>query len=268
MQTEFYKYHGAGNDFIIIDDREEKIFPSTLNAVKDISLLCNRRFGIGADGLMLLRTHSDYDFQMIYFNSDGRESTMCGNGGRCLAAFASYKEFVQSRMYFIAADGPHHAEVFDGENGKNIVSLQMKNVAGVRKMSDGYFLDTGSPHFILFVDDIDSVDVYNEGKKWRHDPLFGPGGTNVNFVSIKNNTLNIRTFERGVEDETFACGTGITAAAIASYSRGYVLNRQLIAVKAMGGDLSVSFKEENDGSFSDIYLTGPTVRVFKGTIEI
>jgi diaminopimelate epimerase len=267
MTLHFYKYQGAGNDFIIIDDRSSTIFNDVANQKKLIAFLCDRRFGIGADGLMLLREHQNYDFEMVYFNADGGESTMCGNGGRCLVAFAYDQSITGKEVQFIAVDGPHHAGVVASENESHWISLQMKDVEEIREMHEGLFLDTGSPHYVKFCDDVTKVDVYHDGKQIRQMQEFGSGGTNVNFVQISDNVLHIRTFERGVEDETLACGTGITAAAIASYYSGKISHQEGVQVKARGGDLKVSFRT-SPGLFSDVYLEGPAKMVFKGEISI
>ncbi|MDA3952813.1 MAG: diaminopimelate epimerase [Bacteroidales bacterium] len=259
MNLSFRKYQGAGNDFIIIDNRSDKIKLTEAQ----ICRLCDRRFGIGADGLMLLENHSDFDFKMFYFNSDGKESTMCGNGGRCLAAFAKSLNIVTKDANFIATDGPHKAIV----NDINSVSLQMKDVDDLRIVNTNYFIDTGSPHYVTFRDDISNIDVYKRGKEIRNSGVFAPKGTNVNFVEIQGEKLFVRTYERGVEDETLACGTGVTAAAIsASFYTDNDKNSYDIITK--GGNLKVSFKKQNDNTFTDIWLTGSATFVFKGEIDI
>lgn len=257
MQIEFYKYQGAGNDFVIIDDRNNN-FPS--NDVKLINDLCDRRFGIGADGLMLLQNENGFDFRMIYFNADGNESTMCGNGGRCIVHFAKHLGVIKNKTKFIAIDGEHLAEI----NG-NEVNLQMIDVDNVEEIGNDYWLDTGSPHYIQFVSDLDKLDVFNEGKSIRNSDRFVKEGTNVNFVEKTNeNNIAIRTYERGVEDETLACGTGVTAAAIVY---GMLNNSNHIKVKAQGGDLEVQFEQSN-ASFSNVWLKGPAQKVYKGSIEV
>jgi diaminopimelate epimerase len=269
MTIPFYKYQGAGNDFIVIDERQEIFFNETPERYKLISHLCNRRFGIGADGLMLLRNHNSYDFEMVYFNSDGHEGSMCGNGGRCLVAFAAHLKLIEKSTTFIATDGMHHAEVVENKDNLHIVSLQMKDVDDVKTILNGHFLDTGSPHFVLFTRDIQKIDVFNEGRKMRNNPVFGPGGTNINFAEIaEDSSIEIRTYERGVEDETLACGTGITATAIAAYHNGFIKHTNHIKLKARGGDLTVSFQVPVQGIFQNIYLQGPAQMVFKGEIEV
>ncbi len=257
MVLTFYKYHGAGNDFIIIDNRDMH-FPA--DNISYIERLCDRRFGIGADGLMLLESADDYDFRMRYFNSDGREASMCGNGGRCIVAFANMLGLVGGHSSFIAVDGPHEAFLEpDGD-----VSLKMSDVNHLEITGDEYFLDTGSPHFVRFVDSLEGLDVFAEGRAVRYSDRFKEKGTNVNFVCQEKMHLTVYTYERGVEAETLACGTGITASALSAALRSGVDNG-LFTVKAKGGNLSVSFKKTESG-FSDIWLKGPAVFVFEGRL--
>lgn len=256
MQTEFYKYHGAGNDFIIIDDRKKQ-FPE-----KDISLihhLCDRRFGIGADGLILLQSADGYDFRMVYYNADGNESTMCGNGGRCIVRFANDLGLIASEARFIAIDGSHEATLLSDQ-----VILKMSDVHHLDKIENDYFLDTGSPHYVRYVENLGEFDVFKEGKAIRNTPRFIKEGTNVNFIeTISDDQIAIRTYERGVEDETLACGTGVTAAAIV---HGHQHHLHHLKVKAVGGDLEVKF--EGQGPFREIWLKGPTAFVFKGMTNV
>lgn len=268
MKIPFFKYHGAGNDFIIMDESHERYFDKLQNPEAIIAAMCDRRFGIGADGLMLLRQHPDFDFQMIYYNSDGRESTMCGNGGRCLVAFASDQGIIEKKTSFTAIDGAHTATILNKEGNTQLVSLQMTNVNKIDLIRDGFFLNTGSPHYVLFVDEIENLDVFTLGRALRHDPAIGKGGTNVNFARFINKTIYIRTYERGVEDETLACGTGITATAIAAYHSGKIDFTKDIRVKALGGDLSVSFDPTPGGHFINVFLQGPATLVFKGEADI
>jgi len=258
-KIQFYKYQGTGNDFVLVDNREER-FEGKNRAL--IEHLCHRRFGIGADGLMLLEKSNNASFTMRYYNSDGRESTMCGNGGRCIAAFAVDLGVVNAGEYFSfdAVDGIHEAIVED-----EIVSLKMVNVNGVMKFEEGLFLDTGSPHFIKFVEDPSKTDVFKEGSFWRNHDLFAPGGTNVNFVGpVKNTEVVMRTFERGVEDETWSCGTGAVASAIASFVKVAEGNRFKMHVP--GGELTVSFDFVGEDKFENIWLKGPAKFVFEGAI--
>jgi diaminopimelate epimerase len=257
MNIVFNKYQGAGNDFIIIDNRKGVFNPDD-SAL--INRLCDRRFGIGADGLILISNKENADFEMKYFNSDGKIGSMCGNGGRCTAHFASKWDIAGKKQKFMAFDGLHEAEVMN-----EIVRLQMANVNEYKIIDDSYFINTGSPHYVVFTNDIDKMDVNEEGKKLRWSPNFAPGGTNVNFVEVHDNGLYLRTFERGVEEETLACGTGVTASAIASVLKGH-FDTGSVNVRARGGNLKVEFKVEN-GKVSDIWLTGPATFVFEGVIE-
>lgn len=258
MILNFKKYQGAGNDFVLIDNREGKIALS----IKQIAAICDRHFGVGADGLMLLETDDTADFKMVYFNADGNESTMCGNGGRCIAAFAQQLGVVKEDMDFIATDGMHHAKI----NPDKSVSLQMKDVNSIEFFEDHYELDTGSPHYVMFVEEVDSIDILKAGRRIRHYSQFEPKGINVNFVERKNNELHIRTYERGVENETLACGTGVTAAAIAATGKQSGAFEIMLAAK--GGRLQVNFIKHDDGSATDVILKGPAVCVFEGTLEL
>jgi diaminopimelate epimerase len=259
----FYKYHGTGNDFILIDDRAE-LFPDLDQPL--IERLCHRRFGIGADGLILLRpapnANADADFRMVYFNADGHQSTMCGNGGRCLVRFAHDLGLIGDETRFLAIDGPHTASVQPEQ-----IALGLSGVAPVRPVDDVFFLDTGSPHVVRFVADVQATDVVGEGRVLRHDPRFGPGGSNVNFVQqLDSKTLSVRTYERGVEDETYSCGTGVTAAVLAAHRVLGVAGP--VTANTPGGTLSVDFAARPDGSFGSIRLIGPAVRVFEGKLTV
>lgn len=258
MTVAFNKYQGAGNDFVMIDNRQGIINPEN---VKLINKLCDRRFGIGGDGLILISDHPEADFEMKYFNSDGKIGSMCGNGGRCAAHFAWKHNVAGKSQRFMAYDGIHHASVEE-----DIVRLQMANVNEFRLIDDNYSIDTGSPHYVLFTDDVDALDVYQEGKKIRWSPEFAPGGTNVNFVQLSDNGLYVRTFERGVEDETLACGTGVTASAIAAVLKGH-FGTSSVNVRARGGNLKVDF-DINDKNITNVWLTGPATFVFEGMIEV
>ena len=258
MTLTFNKYQGAGNDFIIIDNRKGIINPS--GSVL-INRLCDRRFGIGADGLILISGHPDADFEMKYFNSDGKIGSMCGNGGRCTAHFTLKHKIAGKKQRFMAFDGIHEAEVND-----DIVRLQMTDIKEYKIIEGNYFINTGSPHYVVFTNGIDAMDVNAEGRKLRWSPLFAPGGTNVNFVELREKGLYLRTFERGVEEETLACGTGVTASAIASVLKGH-FDTAPVRVKARGGDLEVDFKIV-DGKIMNVWLTGPATFVFEGEISI
>lgn len=260
MLIDFHKYQGTGNDFVMIDNRLG-FFPK--GDVPTIARLCDRRFGIGADGLILLEEIDGADFRMVYYNSDGNESSMCGNGGRCLVAFAAEKGLIQEKAYFIAADGPHHAQRSDD----GIVSLQMKDVDDVSIQNDYIFLDTGSPHHIEMVDDVRQVDVKSQGAAIRYSDLYGAKGSNVNFVMpLPNGRFAVRTYERGVEDETLSCGTGATAVALAMFAIGRTSSNR-VGLDVEGGQLEVSFVPDGNG-FKDVFLIGPAEFVFSGQIEI
>lgn len=259
MDIDFFKYQGTGNDFVVIDNRNG-IFPTNDSAL--VARLCDRKFGIGADGLILLENTEDADFKMVYFNADGALGSMCGNGGRCIVAFAEYLKIIENNCTFTAADGLHEAHIAD-----DLVSLKMIDVNNVEKGDDHVFLDTGSPHHIVFVSDTDAVDVYSEGKKIRYGKPYFEKGTNVNFVSENNDgTFSVRTYERGVENETLSCGTGVTAVALA-VSHLNKTNQDKIQIATKGGNLQVSFTNIN-GKYEDIFLTGPATQVFKGQINI
>lgn len=257
MKLTFYKYHGAGNDFVIVDNRD-LTFPA--DNISYVEWLCDRRFGIGADGLMLLQDCKGYDFEMRYYNSDGREASMCGNGGRCIVAFANHLRIIRDRATFLAVDGPHEAVIEpDGD-----VNLKMSDVNTIEADGNEFFLDTGSPHFVRFMDTLEGVDIFSEGRKVRYSERFKEKGTNVNFVKQDGEQLTVYTYERGVEAETLACGTGITASALSAALRNG-LGKGAYAVKAKGGNLSVSFEKTETG-FTNIWLKGPAAFVFKGEL--
>jgi len=260
MQINFYKYQGTGNDFIMIDNRQD-VFSK--NNTKLVESLCDRRFGIGADGLILLENDNSTDFKMVYYNSDGNQSSMCGNGGRCLVAFAKSLGIIKNKATFIATDGLHHATISDD----GIVSLQMKDVDEVR-IEDGYvFLDTGSPHHVQLVEDLEHFEVKEKGAAIRYGELYGKAGSNVNFVSQKSaDTFSLRTYERGVEDETLSCGTGATAVAIAMKALGKTESNK-INLNVEGGKLEVSFTP-TEGKYVDVFLKGPATFVFEGNISV
>jgi len=262
MQIEIFKYQATGNDFIILDNRKEN-FPAE-DAVL-IEKLCHRRFGIGADGLILVQNHQDFDFHMRYFNSDGHESTMCGNGGRCTVAFAaSLGLFNGNNTTFMAVDGLHYAEL-----SNNIVRLKMNDVHKIIETKNYFFIDTGSPHLVILTDNVDETNLIIEGRKWRYNKQISENGVNVNFIQIiDNETLKIRTYERGVEDETWSCGTGSVAAAIAfDIHTNRLENRGQIKLLAKGGDLTVNY-EHNEIQYKNVYLTGKAEKVFQATIDI
>lgn len=274
MLLHLSKYHGTGNDFILLDNRNGEISLSK----EDIAGLCHRRFSLGADGLMLLESSAISGFKMRYFNSDGLEGSMCGNGGRVISAFS--RRLGIECNEFEAIDGLHHFDILNIAGNVTNVCIEMTNVEKVAKISpNSYFLDTGSPHLVIFVDDIENCDVEKEGKYWRHHPDF-TNGTNVNFVEIKHDSLYVRTYERGVEAETYACGTGVVASSIAAYVHN---NEQYIhkvgvkfgkyikyGIKTLGGELKVDFmrRTEENRVFSEIHLTGPAAFVYDCKVEI
>ncbi len=258
MKLTFYKYHGTGNDFVIIDNRNGEIELSR----KQVKFICDRRFGIGGDGLMLLNTKAAYDFEMKYYNSDGRESSMCGNGGRCLVRFA-YDVGVKRGTYkFIAIDGDHEANIDD----KGWVNLKMLDVSKVEHHRGDSILNTGSPHYIKPVNEIRGLNVYNEGRDIRYNKQFEKEGINVNFVEQQEDHIFVRTYERGVEDETFSCGTGVTAAALVSAHNDKGFNR--VEVETLGGKLAVEFDKIDEENFTNIWLCGPATFVYKGEVEL
>ncbi|MCE3279132.1 MAG: diaminopimelate epimerase [Bacteroidetes bacterium] len=260
MNIEFFKYQGTGNDFIIIDNRDKK-FERGNNAV--VAHLCDRRFGIGADGLMLLQDMQGYDFEMVYYNSDGKESSMCGNGGRCIVEFARSLGIVRDKVHFHATDGEHEALIKQG-----YISLKMNNVSKIETGASYSFLNTGSPHYVAFVNDVENYNVLEKGKEVRYNDRFRSEGTNVNFVEKKYNDLFVRTYERGVEGETYSCGTGVTAAALVASIKNVATADDYCDIKTLGGNLKVLFKKHSDNSFTDIWLEGPATFVFKGIIDL
>lgn len=260
MHIHFTKYQGTGNDFIILDNRDKKFDGLTK---KQVSFLCDRRFGIGADGLMLLNLHPQYDFEMKYFNADGRESSMCGNGGRCLTKFANDVDLTETTYRFIAIDGEHEASI----NTDGNVALKMNDVDNIKVEHGNYILNTGSPHFVTIERDVMHVDVCKKGSEIRFNNQFKEEGINVNFVEQTEfaDKIIVRTYERGVEDETFSCGTGVTAAALVCHHNNNGFNR--VEVKTKGGVLSVEY-DKNENRYTNIWLSGAAEKVFEGTIEI
>ncbi|MBT8271665.1 MAG: diaminopimelate epimerase [Bacteroidia bacterium] len=256
MMIEFEKYHGTGNDFILVDNRSGQ-FKNWSNAL--IKQLCDRHFGIGADGLILLEEHPDLDYRMVYFNSDGNESTMCGNGGRCLAHFAKALGIIETAGSFEAIDGIHAVEFRDG-----LVRLGMNHVDDIDFLEDTVILNTGSPHVVTMADNVDMLDVQEAGERIRYSDTFKEEGINVNFVEQQNDVFNVRTYERGVEAETLSCGTGVTAVAIAMHAMGRTV-KQLVDIITPGGELQVEF-EKTESGYGNIHLIGPAMPVFKGTI--
>jgi diaminopimelate epimerase len=257
MLLNFHKYQGTGNDFIMVDDRMENFPVLDLGLVRK---LCDRKFGIGADGLILIRKHPSLDFDMIYFNSDGTQS-LCGNGSRCAVRFSSIAGICSLKTKFNTIEGELSAEIRD-----DLVHLKMPDVKGITNVGADIFINTGSPHYIRYISDIEHFDVYNEGRSVRYNGLYGERGTNVNFVEPRGkNEIFVRTYERGVENETLSCGTGVTACALAHAVNGA---ESPVSVSTPGGKLSVSFKKLKNGQFTDIQLIGPAEKVFEGKVII
>lgn len=257
MDLHFYKYQGTGNDFVLIDNRKSDF----KNDTKIIKKICDRRFGIGADGLILLENSSMdlCDFKMVYFNADGNQSTMCGNGGRCIVAFAKQLGVIDSETTFEAVDGLHSAIIKDDS-----VNLKMVDVPTVNLSRDASFLDTGSPHHVAFVDDVYDFDVFTQGRRIRNLPNYEAiKGTNVNFIQIKDEVVHVRTYERGVEDETLSCGTGVTAAAITAKMSNKI-DELPVKVMTKGGHLEVNFEIDGPNAVKNIWLKGPATFVFEG----
>ncbi|OOQ57657.1 diaminopimelate epimerase [Mucilaginibacter pedocola] len=261
MNIKFYKYQGAGNDFVLIDNREGVVNQPDKETV---AKLCDRRFGIGGDGLMLLENLDGYDFKMVYYNADGNEGSMCGNGGRCIVAFAKYLGIIYDTTNFLATDGPHHAKITDEGNW---VSLQMIDVNDISKDGEAYVLNTGSPHYVKLAADLAVKDVYNEGYAIRNNATYKANGINVNFAEKTGEGYFVRTFERGVENETYACGTGVTAVALAMAKHNGQFGNISTPIRVLGGDLNIRFTN-NGEKFTNIFLEGPAELVFEGEIEI
>lgn len=260
MSIHFFKYQGAGNDFILIDHSASPIKDIDYEWVKRI---CDRRFGVGGDGLMFLTSHPDYDFEMLYFNSDGRPGSMCGNGGRCIVAFAKHLGIIDKETNFLAVDGPHYAKISaDG----NWVELQMIDIDTINRDGEAYVLNTGSPHYVARMENLATYDVYHEGKAIRNNETYKKEGINVNFVEDKGDHLFVRTFERGVEDETYACGTGVTAVALSMALHKQQSGHLKTPVKVLGGDLSIEF-DYNGRQFTNVFLCGPAEKVFEGELN-
>jgi diaminopimelate epimerase len=262
MLIEFHKYHGCGNDFILIDNRE-KHFPSKDHRL--IKELCMRHTGIGADGLILLNPSLHADFAMQYFNADGKEGTMCGNGGRCIIQFAHDLDIISGKSIFEAIDGYHEADLIE----EQYVKLKMQDCKHIEIKKNYYLIHTGSPHYVTFVHDCNAIDVLDSGKNIRYDKSISLEGVNVNFVQIlRNDQILMRTYERGVENETLSCGTGAVASAIATFLHTQTNTESyLCEIHSQGGILEVHFISPDDHTFQDIYLAGPAEHVFSGEID-
>ena len=261
MKLSFYKYQGTGNDFILIDNRDLAFNHQQPALIKK---LCNRRFGIGGDGLMCLENENGFDFKMVYYNADGQSSSMCGNGGRCIVAFAKFLKVIESETNFLAVDGAHYAKISDAGDW---VSLQMIDVETVKKDGKAFVINTGSPHYIHFADAVADKNVFEEGRKIRYNDTYKSEGININFVEPQNDCLFVRTYERGVEDETYACGTGVTAVALANAIKNNQSGLIETPIKVLGGELNIRFNYDGE-KFSSIFLEGPAKMVFEGEVEI
>lgn len=264
MKIHFYKYQATGNDFVIIDNRLALYSFTKEQIVK----ICHRKFGIGADGLILIEKHFSLDFNLVYYNSDGSQS-LCGNGSRAAVNMAAALGMVNTKARFNAYDGVHEADLLP----EGIVRLQMNNIERVLHHNDDFFINTGSPHYVKFISAIEEYPVLEEGRKIRQSEDFKPDGTNVNFVELlSENAIFVRTFERGVENETLSCGTGVTAAALAAFYKGY---SSPVKIGTIGGELLVEFKPGHTGqpngvpaTFTDVFLIGPAKLVFEGDLEL
>jgi len=267
MILRFSKYHGTGNDFIMIDNRSS-VIRSSETSTDLIAHLCHRHFGIGADGLILVNNSRAADFEMVYYNSDGKEGTMCGNGGRCAVAFANYLGLIRERTTFSATDGFHEAFIINKERDITHVKLKMQDVKDIKIIDGDYIIDTGSPHLVRFLNKVEELDVYIEGRNIRYSNTFKEKGINVNFAEVLDDKIFVRTYERGVEEETLSCGTGSTATALATSLSGFCKTDGVCNIKTTGGELMVNFKKISETSFSEIWLNGHAVSVFKGEINI
>lgn len=262
MEINFYKYHGTGNDFILIDNRMQQFLPSQ----PGIALLCKRHTGIGADGMILLEGSQRADFSMHYFNADGREATLCGNGGRCITAFAASLGLIENKTVFEATDGLHYAELTGSTYGQQLVRLKMNNTGNIREIMGGKWIDTGSPHLVIFSDNVAEVDVFTEGRTIRYNKVFSPDGVNVNFVEAEADGTFVRTYERGVENETLSCGTGAVASALVLASDRKNMESP-VNIKTKGGLLKVWFEKTKKG-FENIWLEGPVAFVYEGKVDL
>lgn len=255
----FYKYQGTGNDFILLDQREDAWID--LDNWEMIQRLCDRKFGIGADGLIMIVEEEEADFRMIYFNADGKEGSMCGNGGRCAVAFAHFLGIINTQTRFKAVDGWHDAKI----ESNGLVHLKMGAVHGIEQGQAYFYLNTGSPHYVVFTEELEQISVAEEGRKIRYSDRFKAEGTNVNFVAIHPEGLEVATYERGVEAETLSCGTGVTAAAIAFDLFKGRNGQEAIKIQTKGGALRVQFDKQEE-TYQNIWLSGPAEQVFVGQI--
>ena len=261
MKIPFYKYQATGNDFVIIDHFSKRHFEKI--STEQVAHICDRRFGVGADGLMIIEPVDDFDFKMVYYNSDGRLSSMCGNGGRAISHLAHNLGHISSQASFIAVDGPHIVKIQSDQ-----VELRMNEVSDINSSDQGYVLDTGSPHYVSIADDIEQLDIISAAHDIRYNPTFKKDGINVNFVKFFDDHISMRTYERGVEDETLSCGTGVTAASLVFLEqKSQISGLQEVNIKTRGGNLRVKAKKEN-GTYTDIWLCGPAAMSFEGVIKL
>jgi diaminopimelate epimerase len=260
MKILFYKYQGTGNDFVMLDNLNGNYDDLSIDQIQK---LCDRRFGVGADGLIKINKHKQLDFEMDYYNSDGSKS-FCGNGARCAVAFAAELGIDVKETRFLAIDGPHSAFKIGDQ-----IRLEMSDVDGIEEWNDAYIVNTGSPHFIKGVDNLNDRDIVSFGKEIRYSEPFIKDGINVNLIErTGRNDIRIATYERGVEDETLSCGTGATACALVCSHLLEEFGEQYIRVKVKGGELLVGFCRQRDGSFDHVTLSGPAVFVFKGEVHV
>ena len=254
MKIDFWKYHGTGNDFILINGFNDAI---PLYNTQLVVAMCSRHFGIGADGLIVLVPDDDNDFKMMYYNSDGNQSSMCGNGARCAVSFAYAQKLISKETEFVAVDGLHTAVIDD----KAWVHLSMNKVDKIKEHAEDFILNTGSPHYVRIVENVDDFDIVEFGRSIRYNEMFRHEGINVNMMQIiEKDIILVETYERGVEDETLSCGTGVTACALVQMK---LTGEEVISVKTKGGLLKVSAHLEEQ-SFTNITLSGPAVKVYKG----
>lgn len=262
MELTFYKYQGTGNDFVMVDNRNLALPRNNTQLYKH---LCDRRFGIGADGFIMVQNKEGYDFEMVYFNSDGNESSMCGNGGRCITMFAKQLGIIENKARFLAIDGDHDAEI----DSKGWVSLKMKDVNEVEAIEDDFYIDTGSPHYVRFINsEVKNCLLVETAQGIRYNDRFAAEGTNVNIVQAKDNVLNVRTYERGVENETLSCGTGVTAVALAAFAHQPQGKNIVQPISTPGGKLQITFDKTGANTYENIWLQGPAQYVFEGKITI
>lgn len=265
MTFHFYKYHGAGNDFILVDNRKGEYDGLTESQIRNF---CSRRFGIGSDGFIMLSSHTEADFKMDFFNPDGSGATMCGNGARCLVYFARKLGIQKENYAFEASDGMHQASITNENknNGTAVVNLSMNSVAEIEQNQFGMFCNTGSPHVVKFVENLSGINITEQGRTIRYSDAYKKQGTNVNFIkTIGENKISVRTYERGVENETLSCGTGVTASAL-SFAEKTGIKKGAITVETKGGAFKVKFYKTNAG-FTNIHLIGPVSFVFEGELS-